>query len=179
MRPFIIFILSCASVLGADTDVRVVTTAKTNAETASIYTTDVFTRDGQTNLVRRTKTKAGVLQIRIHRFYHDGVLVGDYVAMQDSSGFTTEAGSPYSVSFEFWPSKDVRSAVIGTKDGVVLDAFACTNGIFSPVESSVIQKANAVIGDMKQLFNPEHVRKTSPEDFVREAEDLIKKHKDK
>ena len=179
MRTFVILILSCASILDADTGLRVVTTAKTNAETASISTRNVFTRDGQTNLVRSTKTKAGVVQIRIHRFYHSGQLLGDFVAMPDSSGFTTEADSPYSVSFEFWPTKEVRSVVIGTKDGVALDAFTCTNGVFSPVASSVIQKANAVGSDMKQLFDPKHVRKTSPEDFVREAEGLIEKHKDK
>ena len=130
VKTFIVMIVFCASALGADLGIRVSTTIKTNAETASIYTMDVFTRDGQTNLVRSTKTRRGVLQIRIHRFYHNGVLLGDYVAMQNSSGFTTEAGSPYSVSFEFWPSKDVRSAIIGTKDGVILDAFNCTNGLF-------------------------------------------------
>jgi hypothetical protein len=146
MRTFIVLILSCASVLGADTGIRVVTTVTTNAETSSIYTRDVFTRDGQTNLVRTTKTKGGMLAGRIQRFYHDGVLVGDYETFGDTSGFSTEAGSPYAVTFEFWPSKDVRSAVIGTKDGVILDAFTCTNGIFCPDESSRIAKANAIFG---------------------------------
>ncbi len=61
MRAFIVFLLSCASVLGADSNVRVFTTAKTNAETASIITKEFYTRDGQTNLVRHTKTKAGVV----------------------------------------------------------------------------------------------------------------------
>lgn len=180
MRVFILFLLSSASVLGADTGIQVITTVKTNTETTGIYTMDVYMRDGQTNLVRRTRSKvgtAGVVQIRIHRFYHDGSLVGDFVSMPDSSGFTTEAGTPYSVSFEFDVSKSVKSAVIGTKDGVVLDAFSCTNGIFTPVERSVLQKANAVGADMKQLFDPKHVRKTTPEGFVREAQDLIEKHK--
>src|ERR1044071_10469765 len=92
MRAFIVFLLLCASVFGADGDIRVVTTAKTNAETASITTKDFYTRDGQTNLVRHTKTKAGAVQIQIHRFYHAGLLVGDYVATRGFSGFTTEAG---------------------------------------------------------------------------------------
>ena len=162
MKTYIVLILSCASVLGADTGIHVVTTAKTNKETASIYTKDVFTRDGQTNLVRNTKTKAGAVQIRIHRFYHAGLLVGDFVAMPDSSGFTTEAGSSYSVSFEFGPSKDVKSAVIGTKDGMIVDAFTCTNGIFSPVESSLIMKANSVGSDVR-----------------REIEQMSEKHKGK
>ncbi len=143
MRAFIVFLLSCAAAFGADGDIRVVTTAKTNAETASITTKDFYTRDGHTNLVRHTKTKAGVVQIRIHRFYHAGSLVGDFVAMPDSSGFITEAGTPFSVSLESDASRNPKSVVIGTKDGVIMDAFSCTNGIFSPIESSLLTKANA------------------------------------
>lgn len=179
MRTFIPLVLSCASVLGADTGIRLVTTAKTNAETASISTKDTFTRDGRTNLVRSSKTKAGVVQLRMHRFYHAGILVGDFVAMPESSGLTTEAGSPYSMGFEFDASHRPKSAVIGTKDGVVLDAFTCTNGVFTPADSAVIQKANALSGDMTPMLDPDHVRKTSPHDFGREVEKLIEKHKDK
>jgi len=178
MRTLIVFILSCASVFGADTGIRVVTTSKTNAETASIYTTDIFTRDGQTNLERTAKTKAGTLQIRIQRFYHAGVLVGDYVATKDSSGFTTESGVPYSVSFEFWASKDIRSAVIGTKDGMILDVFACTNGMFSPIESSELARANGITQDLSHLLSPSHVTNSTPQDFGREVEQFIQKHQE-
>ena len=155
MRAFIVFLLSYASVLGADTGIRVVTTVKTNTETAGIYTMDVYTRDGQTNLVRRTRSKVGTkgaVQIRIHRFYHGGLLVGDFVATPDSSGFTTEAGTPYSVSFEFDASRSVKAAVISTKDGVVLDGFTCTNGIFSPIESSLLTKANSVASEVRGVI---------------------------
>ena len=178
MRTFIAFILSCASVLGADTRIQILTSAKTNAETASIYTTDVFTRDGQTNLVRTAKTKTGTLQIRIQRFYHAGVLIGDYVATKDSSGFTTESDIPYSVSFEFWPSREIRSAVIGTKDGTILDAFTCTNGVFSPVESSEITRANGITQDLSHLLSPTHFTNSTPEDFGREVEQFIQKHQE-
>jgi len=87
---------------------------------------------------------AGVVQIRIHRFFHAGSLIGDFVAMPDSSGFTTEAGTPYSVSFESDVARNPKAVVIGTKEGVIVDAFNYTNGVFSPVESSVITKANSV-----------------------------------
>ena len=100
MRTFFIFLLSCASVLGADTGIRVVTTSKTNAEMASVSTKDVFMRDGQTNLVRNTKTKAGAVQIRIHRFYHAGALVGMLTETPDSSSTTSEAGNPFAHDFE-------------------------------------------------------------------------------
>lgn len=150
MRAFIVFLLSCASVFGAEGGIHVVCTSKSNAETASITTKEFYTRDGKTNLVRHTKTKAGVVQIRIHRFYHAGSLVGDYVAMPDSSGFSTEAGTPYSVSVESEASHKPKSVVIGTKDGVILDAFTYTDGVFSPVESSLLTKANTVGSEVRE-----------------------------
>ena len=177
MRTLAILILSCASVLGADTGIQVVTTVRTN-ESGSVDTKDVFTRDAQTNLVRTTKTKEGVVQIRVQRFYHAGALVGDHIAMQDSSGFTTEAGCPYSVTVEFWPSKDVRSVVVGT-NGVVVDAFMATNGIFYPADISVIQKANDIGGDLSKLLSPSHVTNIPPAEFGREVEQFIQKHRDK
>jgi hypothetical protein len=150
MRAFIVFLLSCVPVLGADSGIQVFTTAKTNAE--SITTKEFYARDGQTNLVRHTKTKAGVVQIRIHRFYHAGSLVGDFIAMPDSSGLTTEAGTPYSVSLECDASRNPMSVVIGTKDGAILDAFSYTNGVFSPVESSLLTKAKAVGSEVRGVM---------------------------
>ena len=141
MRAFAVFLLSCASLFGADGGIQVFTTTRTNAE--SITTKEFYTRDGQTNLVRHTKTNAGDVQIRIHRFYHAGALVGDYVATLNSSGLTTEAGSPYSASLECDASGSPKALVIAAKDGVILDAFSYTNAVFSPVESSLLSKANA------------------------------------
>jgi hypothetical protein len=164
--------------LGADTGIQVFTTARTN-ESGSVDTLDVFTRDGQTNLVRTTKTKAGFVQIRTHRFYHNGVRIGDYVTMGDSSsGFTVEGGCPYSVTLEFWPSKEIRSVVFGT-NAVTLDWFTCTNGVFSPVDSSLIGKANAFTEDLRPLLSPAHVTNTTPEKFGREVEQFIQKQRDK
>jgi hypothetical protein len=151
MKTILALILCCGAVLAADTnEILVVSTAKTNAQSGSVTTTDVYLRDGQTNLVRDTRTKAGAVQIQIQRFYHAGYLVSDFMTMPNSSGLSVEAGSPYAVSFEFWPSKEVRSAVIGTKDGVILDAFTCTNGVFYPDSNSHISKANGFFGtDMR------------------------------
>jgi hypothetical protein len=179
MRIFIVLLLSCATVLGADTGIRVITSVRTN-ESGSVSTKDAFIRDGQTNLVRITSTKSGAVRARVHRFYYQGSLVGVFVAMpDDSSSFITEAGSPYAMGFEFWPSKDVRSALINTKDGVILDAFTATNGVFYPADISVIRKLNDVGGDLSKLLSPANVTNTTPGEFRHEVEQLIEKHKDK
>jgi hypothetical protein len=183
MRALIIFILSCGPVLGADGGIHVFTTAKTNTETGSIFTKDVFTRDGQTNLVCRTTTKTGTVQFRVHQFHYGGHLVGDFMQLPDSSVFRAEAGSSCSVAIEFDSSGNPKSAGITAKNGVVLDMFSYTNGGFVPTERSVIQKTNekakAMDADLRQLFDPKHLHKTPPEDFVREAEGLIEKHNPK
>jgi hypothetical protein len=140
MKTFIVLILSCASVLGDDTGIQSVTTVKTNAEVTCLQT--VFTRDGQTNLVRSTVTTRAGMVLCSHRFYHAGTFIGDYEATPLYYTFNTEAGSPYSTSFVLSPSKDVQSVVIVTNRGVlnggalIIDEFTFTNGIFSPVKDS-------------------------------------------
>jgi hypothetical protein len=178
VRALILVILWCASIFGAESDIRIAATVRTN-KNAKVSTKEVFTREGQTNLVRDIATKAGVVQIRIHRFYYSGELIGTFVDMRDSSGFTSEAGTQYSITFEFDAARNPRSAVIGTKDGIAVEAFGCTNGLFFPMQRSVLEKANSVGEDMKLLFDPEHVRSSTPESFRGEVEKLIQKHKEK
>jgi hypothetical protein len=174
MRAFIILVLSCVSVLGADTGVSVVTTSKTNAEMASVSTKEVFTRDGQTNLIRNTKTQSGTVQIRIHRFYHAGGLVGMLTETPDSSSTTSKAGCPFALDFEYGPSSQLKYAAIVSADGVLVDAFCYTNGVLSPVPSSELSGAAEISADAKKLISG--ARKMSPGQFHREVEQMIEKH---
>jgi hypothetical protein len=151
MKTFIILILSCASIYGADTSIQVFTTTKTNLS-GSIFKRDVFMRDGQTNLVGDTIIRDGKLEMPLYKFYHGGVLVGEYITMPDSSVFITEAGSPYSVIGKYWPSKGVSQAFICTKDRVVLDYFTATNGVFHPADSAAVRGANKMTTEMSKLI---------------------------
>jgi hypothetical protein len=161
MRTLIVILLSCAPLLGADSNIQVISRAVTNEPIEIISTTDVFTRGGQTNLVRLTQTKGGVVIGQSHKFYHGAMAIGDYVAVPADSGFTIgpgwreparqaiagltiEAGSPYSAALVFWPSNQIHCFSISAKDGVLLDRFNYTNGVFSPVESSVIEELNGI-----------------------------------
>jgi hypothetical protein len=178
IKAFVALVFSCAVVLGGDGGIRRLTTVRTN-ESGSVSTRDVFTRDGQTNLARNTSTKSGTVQICVHRFYYHGLLVGDFVAMPERSGFTAKAGCPYSVGVEFGPTKDVTSAVIATKDGTILEAFMATNGLFYPADDSVVRNANDIGADVGKLLSPAHATNTPSGEFLREVEDLVKKHKEK
>ena len=177
MKAFIILVLSCASVLGADTSIRVVTTTMTNAETSSISTKEVFTRDGQTNLVRNTRTKDGAVQVRAHRFYHAGAFVGMLTEVSNSSSTTSEPGCPFALDLEYGPGKQLKYAAILGQDGVLVDAFACTNDVLFPVPSSELKAAADVGADAKKLMS--HAPEVSSEQFNREVEQLIEKHNHK
>jgi hypothetical protein len=84
----------------------------------------VFTRAGQTNLVRSARSKGSVVDSAPHRFYHSGDLVGEFGTMPGCSYFTTKAGSPYSVSFMFGPSNETQSASVDAPIARLL-AFEC------------------------------------------------------
>lgn len=155
MKAIITLLFSCASIWAAETELRVASTAGTNVESAVAWTRDVFTRDGQTNLVRTTKvTPRGVTQVA--HFYHAGQLVGNFLSMEadpESPTFNTETG-PYCMSLNFWSSGAIRSAQIGDKSGVLLDEFTYTNGVFSPAERAIIERERAKGKHMKPKFAP-------------------------
>ena len=173
MRILVAFFLSCVSAFAADADLHVVTTVRTN-ESGSISTKDVFTRNGQTNLVRNTSVKDGVVRMRVHRFYHAGSLVGMLTSSPDASSTSSEAGSLFALDFEYGASNQLRYAAIVSQDGVLVDAFACTNGVLVPVPSSELTNAADISADAKKLMSPD--RKLSPEQFHREVDQIIEKH---
>lgn len=176
MQSFIILVLSCLSVMAADTnDLRVVSATRTNAS-GVISIKEIFTRGGHTNLVRNTSVKDGLVQIRIHRFYHDGSLVGMLTALPDSSSSTSIADSPYSFDLEYGVSNQLRYVVMGGKDGILVDAFSCTNGLLFPVQASEIQNSAHYGAEAKELID---ARKESPEHFKQKLGQTIDKIENK
>jgi hypothetical protein len=151
VKVFIILILSCASVFGADTSIQVVTTVRN--ESGVVSTFDVFTRDGQTNLVRRADSSSGVVWRQVHKFYCQGLLVGDFVVLPRECSSKSKAGSPYTFAITFGPTNEVKSALVSSKDGVLLEAFTATNGVFYPVDASVIRKENEIV---RQFLSSAH-----------------------
>ncbi len=132
----------------AHADVQVFSNGQTNAQTGSFYVKDVFTRDGQTNLVRVLK-KNSESTMWVYRFYHAGQLVGNFVVFPEESTFNTEA-SPYCMSLKYGPAGELWSARIGDKQGLLLDEFSYINGVFAPVQGPLRQN-----GLMKPNFAPE------------------------
>ncbi|MGB7747865.1 MAG: hypothetical protein WBN75_11315 [Verrucomicrobiia bacterium] len=155
MKAIIICILSCLSVYAADTnDIRVVTWTYKIIPEDSLATVEVFTRCGQTNLLRNTHTKDGVVLFRSQSFYHAGTEVGSY-SYQTANGTNTGVGStpgaPYYFIVGFDSSNRPRSAHIMATNFVMLDWFLCTNGVFYPADSSLIRQAN---GKLPKVFPP-------------------------
>src|SRR5688572_17655615 len=95
MKVVIVCVLSCLSVVAADTnEVRVFTTTATNSEPGYLETFDVFTRGDQTNLVRRTQTKDGVVLFRAQTFYHHGAEMGQYIFNGSETIIGSRPGAP-------------------------------------------------------------------------------------
>jgi hypothetical protein len=149
MKTIIVFIFSCMSVFAADSnDIKLVTWTYKIMPENSLATVEVFTRDGQTNLVRNTHVKDGVVLFRDHEFYYNGIEVGGYMytrEMGTNTMISSEPNTPYHMGFVFDASNQPRSAQIRATNFAMLDWFPCTNGVFYPADSSLIREANSRI----------------------------------
>src|ERR1700722_5655939 len=138
-KAIILLILSCLSVVAGTNDIRVVTWSYKVMPEDSLATIEVFTRDGQTNLVRHTHTKDGVVLFRSQSFYHDGIEAGVFTYQvkngPDATMISSAAGAPYYFDVALHAANRPLSAHIMATNFVLLDLFFCTNGIFYPADS--------------------------------------------
>jgi len=154
MKTLSILLLSCAAKCFADEVTPICTTQDSGGHTIM---TETYVRDGQTNLVRHTDIPSQGQTIRSHFLFHGGELVGCVVNGTNSSGCITEPGSPYMLSFSSGASNELRAIIVGNKKGQVVDAFGCTNGVISPVSTSILREARSV--NMRQYMIPENIRR--------------------
>jgi hypothetical protein len=163
-------------------DVNVVTTTRTNLETETIYITDIYTRDGKTNLVCRNEFRDGK-QGRNQKIYHDGVLLGTIHEVNGVAGISTKPNPTYALTFQFAADKTLQptvlqSAVI-TSNYFLVDAFVCTNGVLFPMETSKIEKARGVDTKLEGIFDSKNLRSKSPEEIQRQMLELVETNKNK
>ncbi|MEI8288410.1 MAG: hypothetical protein WCH99_02970 [Verrucomicrobiota bacterium] len=142
MKTTIAYILTCMSVVAVGTnDIQVVSTPNYNTQPGIVMIKDVYTRDGQTNMVCDTRTKDGALRIRSQDFYHNGLLVGAYstntLYAYSRSSFYSVAGVPYGISLNLDYSNQMTVFITDTNH-LVLEMYNSTNGIFYPADSSNI-----------------------------------------
>ena len=151
-RAVLILALSSASVFAADRTLQQFSFVKTNADL--VFIEEVFTRNGETNLVRDTLMRRGILESRTHKFYQGGLLIGEHWSFPDSAGFITEANLPYTMILRSSPSNNVSFAYICSPDRIVIDYFMATNGVFYPVDSSTVQEARKLTTEVQKPVSP-------------------------
>jgi hypothetical protein len=157
MKPLILCLLFCLSLCAAETnDIQVLTTTNkilrsgTSPDMLAIH--EVFTRGGQTDLIRDTHMLNGVVKFRSQAFYHDGASLGSYLYNGAEFTIGTTPGAPYSLIFRLNSSNQPLSAIVGTLRTnagtppsiavVTLDSFGCSNGVFFPRDASWIRDMN-------------------------------------
>ncbi len=156
MKAITIFLFSCATVLGADDDVRVFTCTQ-NLSWGATNIVETYVRGEETNLICTMLIAPHEPLYRIHQFFHRGERLGSYVTGTNSSGCITLPSPQYMLSFSLGPSNELRAVIIGNKKGEVVDAFGCTNGVITPVSTSILRQAKFV--DMRQFVHPDSIRR--------------------
>jgi hypothetical protein len=130
MKKIISIVAGCLVTLSAfaDVGVQLVSAVTTTNGMGGVYTKETFTRGGQTNLVRETLLRGGVVVTRIHEFYRHSDLVAVIQGNPNPVRFDPKPGLPYQVGLNFGPSTE--SLHINGKD--FNEAFCATNGVFYP-----------------------------------------------
>ncbi len=143
MRTIAVLLLQCLSALAGDTGVRMTSAVSTNTEMGIVHIEETFTRNGQTNLIRKSSLRDGVFTGRVQRFYHEGEFVAAHVFVSSPVNMARESfttiESSYSVGLDFSPTKQIERVIITRKKGNVLDGFTATNGVFYPVSNSELE----------------------------------------
>ena len=145
MKALIVCVLFCVSLRAAETnDIQVLTTtspivhADRSLDMLAIH--EVFSRNGETNLIRDTHLKDGVVKFRSQTFYHQGANLGGYIYNGAEINIHSTPGVPYSLIFRMDSSNKPLAAIISTLHTnagnppsitvVTLDSFGCSNGVF-------------------------------------------------
>jgi hypothetical protein len=138
-------------------DALMATEAKTNS--FGVVTTETFSREGRTNLVRQTTASGRTFTMKFQTFYQDESKVATAFFIQSSttriSQFYTEPDTPYRVVLQFNPSNQVEFLTVYSNHTSVVGAFNCTNGIFYP-------RSGTVISALKAVFHKKVSQQSSP-----------------
>jgi hypothetical protein len=163
-------------------DVQVATITKTNLETQTVIITDIYTRNGKTNLVCRNEfrdDKRG----RNQKIYHDGVLLATIHEVGGIAGISTKPNPTYSLTFAFAAGKNLQPTALQgatiSSNYFLVDAFDCTNGVLFPMESSKINKAREIDAKLEGIFDSKNLQSKSSEEIERQMLELVETNKNK
>jgi hypothetical protein len=153
-RSLLILILSCLTSAAADNDIRVFAGGRDSTSGGSVIR-ETYVRGEETNLIRDTFFLPPEPLVVYHRFFHAGEFLGTFSTSTNSSGWISQPGSQYILSFSWGTSNDLHGVVIGNKDGSVVDAFSCSNGVIFPIPGSMLRQSRHV--NMNNHLGPETI----------------------
>lgn len=175
-KIFLVLALVSSVVIARDVE----KTASTKTKGERTVTVDTYTRAGATNLVvRKIFRKDENKTYTIQRVYHDDKIALEIWNMNDGLTFSAKSGLDFDVGTHFTPEGKLDAVNLMTTNLMIVDHFTVTNGLLYPVATSEITRSNEIGKDMKKLFDLENVKKSTPDEFVGQALDLMKKHKKK
>lgn len=159
-------------------DLTKTTTCQTNGQ--RVVTLEVYRRSGATNLTVKTISRMDDPKMcRIQNVYRNEKVIMDVADMGDGLTILVIAQSECNAGTHFSPAGTLANVSLMDTNLMLLDHFSVTNGVLVPSSSVEIQKANGVAADINELFDPENIRKSSPEEFSEQAVELMKKHENK
>jgi hypothetical protein len=162
---------------GCSDGLQMMSTTSTNSATGAVTQRDVYTRDGQTNLIRNQLTlDDGTIQVLGHRLYREGRLAAMISDVQGNLNIMTEPKTAYGVSVEFHPDRTIRAVGLMGADGDIVDMFLATNSVIAPVSTPDLQRLQRIGSDTMELMRD--AANTTPAEFSDKVKKLIERDRE-
>jgi hypothetical protein len=166
--------LFVVSSLRADEEITVLKTRYKQPWSEKVQ--EVFLRSGKTNMIRVTAFEGTNMVSRLHRFLVSDKKIAMFWEHRGTSSFTVLEVGGYMSNIEFGVSNQVTMVSISTDGGSLIEAYSCTNGLFQPIATARLKKANEFGTEILEVF--EEVKKPDGK-FLEAVDEFVEKHRDK
>jgi hypothetical protein len=176
MRIAILAAIALVTPVMASDDLVKTTTCQTNGQ--RIVTLDTYTRAGKINLTVKTVVRENDRKAyyRIQNVYRNGQVVMDINDMGDGLIISAKTQAECNVGTLFRTNSGLAEVTLMDANLTTLDHFTVTNGVLYPSPSTSIIKVNEIGADIRKLFDPANMQKTTPKEFAQEASKLKEKY---
>ena len=140
----------------------------------------VFTRDGIKVLqIYRNRTDDPSKTITRQEVYYREKRILDIIDIQGKRSFLVKPSAPVSVGATVDDKGQTTDVILSGKDHIVKEWFMVKDTLLYPVPNEELARAKSLMSDLGNLFDPDNIKRLTPDEVANQAVGVAIKHKKK
>ena len=142
--------------------------------------TTIFTRDGvQVLQITRNRSEDPGKVITRQEVFYRGKRILDIIDVQGRRSFQVKPNTPVSVGATVDDKGQTTDVMLTGKDKDLKEWFMVKDALLYPASNEELARAQSLMSDLGNLFDPENIKRHTPEEFADQAVGVAIKHKKK